>query len=271
MRDLDSKLAVMTFIVSAVGLAACSGADLASLSKGSENPLGPSTPDAEEPRPSDGGSAHERSIPPWGMKDAANAEGSAAADAGGLDAADAAPDQMLAADATDAAPTGDAGVASDAAPTPDANVTFWVRGVLIKNMIQDLRADVAGDHVSNDQELMQWPPNGSLSQRWDFAEAGVTSEGQRVYQIINQNSSKCVEVQNGTLAPRWRLTQHDCNRSLLEQQWALLQVNPNLFVLRNVRTQLCADLEDGSGNSGTPIVQNTCQDWASQRWSLVTK
>src|SRR5262249_29143073 len=159
--------------------------------------------DADPPSAFDGATTHDR--PPLQPGDAQEA-------ANGADSADAAvferttdasldsrmtdsrmTDSRMTDEAADSGPMRDGG-AGDAGRDAEVDSGLWARGVLIKNLIQDQRVDVAGDHVSNDQELMQWPPNGSPSQLWDFARLGVTSDGYPTYQIINENSKRCMEV-----------------------------------------------------------------------------
>jgi hypothetical protein len=153
--------------------------------------------------------------------------------------------------------------------TPDTvEAGAWIRHMLVKNVIVAKVLDVAGDHVSNDQEIMIWPANNSPSQVWDLVPIGATADGRTTFHVVNQNSYRCMEVAAGDPTAGKHVTQHDCDRALSHQWWAMTGSPSMTFVLQNARTQLCLDLENVVGNDGTRAVQAQCDGRVSQQWSL---
>src|SRR5947209_4107381 len=87
------------------------------------------------------------------------------------------------------------------------------------------------------------------------------------YTIVGVQSGKCVEVANGSTANLAQLQIAACNGNA-RQQFRIDAQSGGYYHLRNLNSNLCADVQGASTAARTPIIQFTCGSDANQQWSF---
>ena len=95
--------------------------------------------------------------------------------------------------------------------------------------------------------------------------------GTAYFELVNQNSNKCLDVPGGNPAPGVELQQWDCLGGDM-QLWAVETQPPLPPVatsrVKNLMTGLCVDDKDWSNAPGSSLQQWTCLDNPPQQWYL---
>jgi hypothetical protein len=81
-------------------------------------------------------------------------------------------------------------------------------------------AEVYHSQTQNYANVDQWAYNGSLTQKWCFYYVEEFAGTLPVYEIVNDNSGKCLDVYHSTDANGANVDQYTCNESLA-QLWAV--------------------------------------------------
>jgi pectate lyase len=107
---------------------------------------------------------------------------------------------------------------------------------------------------------------GDLSNDGEVTGSYLVPSTSATYNIVGVQSSKCVEVQNGSTALVAPLQIATCNNTAPQQFRA--EVLGSGFRLRNVGSSLCADVEGRSTADGARLVQYTCGTGTNQQFSM---
>lgn len=149
---------------------------------------------------------------------------------------------------------------------PPASASTW-GPYLFRNVQTDRCIDIPGGTPGIGVKAMQWGCWGGAMQQWYLDDADYT--GTAYYRIRNVQSGKCLDIPFGD--PTWgvQVQQWDCWGSGDQgwmQQWHLIQLGSNQFLIRNRATGLCIDVPDGNPNDGTVLQQWDCWRGDMQRW-----
>ena len=92
----------------------------------------------------------------------------------------------------------------------------------------------------------------------------VAQADSAIVQLVNQESSKCLQPVNGSEGAA--IVQETCNGSVA-QQWTVTNVNSTRVHLVNRSSHMCLDARGGAVN-GTPIQQWTCNKISNENWTF---
>jgi len=86
--------------------------------------------------------------------------------------------------------------------------------------------------------------------------------------IVNNNSSKCVDVPNASLASGEWIQQFTCH-SGTNQQWLFRSDGQGYYYVVNQSSAMCLDIAQADYLPGVQVVQERCNGALSQRWGWV--
>lgn len=92
--------------------------------------------------------------------------------------------------------------------------------------------EVYGSGTGNGANVDQWAYNGSATQHWCFFEVGQDAGSIPVYEVVNNNSGKCLDLNHGTTANGANIDQWTCIGALNEE-WAAFVVNGSYMFAPN--------------------------------------
>ena len=93
-----------------------------------------------------------------------------------------------------------------------------------------------------------------------------------MYWIVNQNSVKCLNVDNASLADRAPVIQWTCQTTFTNDQWYFLPAPAPVDAvwIINRHSRKCLNVNNASVADRAPVVQWTCQEpLPNDKWSLV--
>jgi hypothetical protein len=82
--------------------------------------------------------------------------------------------------------------------------------------------------------------------------------------VLRTASGQCLDVEKRD-NDAWTLTA-GCNSDSDQQRWQLKRASNDQYVIGNLSTDGCLDVEDASRDDGARILQRTCHDADNQRW-----
>jgi len=126
----------------------------------------------------------------------------------------------------------------------------------IKNILSDKYLDI------DDDNLYQWPFNGTTSQQWELIE--INSD---TYQIKNVQSGKslALESRNSTNGTNVIVTEYEGRRI---QHWVLNNVGLDEYSIGNLQSGQVLDVQDRPLLNGSNIQQWTYLDINKQKWAF---
>ncbi len=124
--------------------------------------------------------------------------------------------------------------------------------------------EVHQSSTSNYGNVDQWSCNGTATQLWNIYQVGTTG-GYPIYEFINANSGKCMEVYHSETGNGANVDQYTCNGTHT-QEWI-----PGDFVpgpeLTNYNSGLKLTVQDGSTADGANVYQYAYTGRSNQAWS----
>jgi Ricin-type beta-trefoil lectin domain-like len=142
---------------------------------------------------------------------------------------------------------------------------------LFINNASHLCMDVTGGSTADNARVQQWYCYDSPIQRWSMVY--VKAVGATLYyELVNQNSKRCLDVPGGSRAAGVELQQWGCWGGDM-QLWAVetqssIQSPVATSRLRNLMTGMCVDDKDWSNTRGTSLQQWDCNDLPPQQWYI---
>jgi hypothetical protein len=104
------------------------------------------------------------------------------------------------------------------APSAMTPGTYCSNSVAIFNKNSGKVLEVYNSATTNGAEVDQWSYNRTQTQHWCFFTLGYWNNSTPIYEIINNNSGKCLDLTNDNLADGQHLQQWACNGKE-QQQW----------------------------------------------------
>lgn len=161
-----------------------------------------------------------------------------------------------------------AGAASAAeetpAPTPTITQTSPTAGktYYIKAKHSDKAVDVSGQSTADGASIIQWDYNGGKNQQWTLKQA--TADYFILQSVISGKALDIVGVStaDGALADQWVMNGQG------NQQFKLVDAGGGYFKIIANHSQKCLDVQGQSTANGGQIVQNTCQNIDSQKFTF---
>jgi hypothetical protein len=131
----------------------------------------------------------------------------------------------------------------------------------------------AGDgFFNNHTRVFEWGCNGHPDQHWALHFYANAPDGSALYQIINQQSGKCMEVIDDNLNNGTPVDQITCGTgstdALATQLWESFPLSEMLSPWSALRRgwDFCLDIRGGSNSDGTPIEQWSCNGGDNQKF-----
>jgi hypothetical protein len=135
---------------------------------------------------------------------------------------------------------------------------------------------------NNNTRATQWGCNGHNDQQWSVHRYGTSPTGDALYQIINLQSRKCLEVRNANLISGTPVDQFTCGTtgsidSLSTQLWAAVPTNSGngaYFVIpwsterHSGEAQFCLDVAGGTTDDGAMLVQWQCNYYGNEQFDF---
>ena len=121
--------------------------------------------------------------------------------------------------------------------------------------------EVYHSSTANGAVVDQWTCNGTRTQSWTYLLAGWTDDLYPVYELVNVNSGKCLEVYHSSTANGAGVDQWPCNGTAT-QLWVYVggaHVNFN--------SGKCLEVYHSSTASGAKVDQWTCNGTSTQYWA----
>lgn len=124
--------------------------------------------------------------------------------------------------------------------------------------------DVAGgpQATGNGVKIDQWTCSGESNQSWTLNDTGSGE-----YQLIAENSGKCLDVPSGSTANGVVLQQWDCDPGD-KQLWRLQPQSDGYYRIVSVATGKCVDVAGANTGDYADVHQWDCHNGGNQRWSL---
>ena len=132
----------------------------------------------------------------------------------------------------------------------------------------------AGDgFYNNNTRIFQWNCNGHNDQKWSTHLYGYAPSGLPLYQVINYQSLKCMEVRDAVPGNGIQVDQFTCGTgsidSIRSQLWQISPIADGAYTLMpwsalRQGAQMCLDVWNSDGGDGVPIEQWTCNGGDNQ-------
>jgi hypothetical protein len=137
------------------------------------------------------------------------------------------------------------------------------------NGASNLCMDVAYGSKDDGARIQQWWCYGGTPESWLMVFVKTAGPANtRYYRLVNQNSSKCLDVPYGSTVPGQALQQWTCWDGDM-QLWAKdTQESSATPRFRNLMTGMCLDNPNASPNPGMSIQQWPCNSFPAQQWYL---
>lgn len=130
---------------------------------------------------------------------------------------------------------------------------------------------------NNNTRVFQWGCNGHSDQQWSVHPYGTSPTGLTLYQIINLQSRKCVEVRNGNTVNGTLVDQFTCGSgsidSISNQLWVARPAvsSGGTFLLPwsavRVGSSMCLDVTGGdNSDDGVLLEQWACNNGENQQF-----
>lgn len=132
--------------------------------------------------------------------------------------------------------------------------------------------NAADGFFNNHTRVFQWNCNGHPDQQWALHFYANASDGNALYQIINEQSGKCMEVIDDNLNNGTPVDQVTCGTgsadNIATQLWESLPLSQELLPWSALRRgwAFCLDIRGGSSSDGTPIEQWSCNGGDNQKF-----
>jgi hypothetical protein len=175
--------------------------------------------------------------------------------------------------------TGTPSYAADPAPMPTGVIVKLI--VLGSGKCLEVEPGPGGVTSWDGQRLWQQPCNGSSIQNWTLYYAGSGDPpGENCswwspcpsiprYQIVNQATGKCIDLNNGTSADGTPIQQWTCVTTANQQWGAFFGETDYTYALRNAGTGKCMDMTWDSYENGAELQEFHCTSYnEAQRFAL---
>lgn len=123
--------------------------------------------------------------------------------------------------------------------------------------------DVSGASGSNGAYLQQYTCHGGLNQQWWLKPIIITGAG-TYYEIISENSGKCLDIEDASQANRARAQQYTCHGKDNQLFLKVFHGGSPSFVARH--SGKCLDVEGDSLSNNAKVWQYTCDYDLNQQW-----
>jgi hypothetical protein len=160
--------------------------------------------------------------------------------------------------------------------------TDWGEMLPMSSLQSCVALDAADGFYNNNTRVFEWGCNGHNDQQWSVHRYGTSPRGDALYQIINLQSRKCLEVRNANQLHGTPVDQFTCGTtgsidSLSTQLWGVGHEPSNgeqyLLPYSNLRVYgiepLCLDVASGSTDDGTMLEQWSCNQGGNQQFVFV--
>ena len=147
--------------------------------------------------------------------------------------------------------------------TPASAATF-VGTATLTNVHSGKCLEVYHSSTSNYGNVDQWSCNGTATQLWNIYQVG-SSGGYPIYEFVNANSGKCMEVYHSETGNGANVDQYTCNGTHT-QEWV-----PGDFVpgpeLTNYNSGLKLTVQGSSTSDGANVYQYAYTGGTNQAWN----
>ncbi|WP_199044481.1 BNR-4 repeat-containing protein [Glycomyces salinus] len=99
---------------------------------------------------------------------------------------------------------------------------------------------------------------------WTTGDAG---EGNRIAEVVNRGSGKCMDVVSGSTENGAEIIQWDCHGGD-NQRWELRDVGGGYFEVVSRASGRCLDVDARSTANGAQVIQWSCNGGTNQQWEL---
>lgn len=129
---------------------------------------------------------------------------------------------------------------------------------------------------NNHTQVFEWTCNGHPDQQWALHQYATAPDGNKLYQIINKQSGKCMEVVEDIPFNGTGVDQYTCGSGSLDtlatQLWERHDSTQELLPWSTMRHGwwYCLDIRGGGTGNGTPVEQWSCNGGDNQRFVLHT-
>jgi hypothetical protein len=171
------------------------------------------------------------------------------------------------------------GVANADTPWADMRPVFSASASGLFDSDECVALDSNDGFYNNNTRVFQWNCNGHNDQQWSAHYYGTTPTGLALYQIINLQSRKCMEVRNANTVSGTVVDQFTCGSgsidSISNQLWVARHQNNNnasyLLPWSAVRmgSSMCLDVTGADNGDGVLLEQWACNGGENQQfWFL---
>ena len=153
-------------------------------------------------------------------------------------------------------------------------------GIIVQPFYQpECLALNAADGFYNDHtRVFQWACNGHDDQQWETRYAGSTGDGIALYQVVNKQSGKCMEVRDNNVSNGTQIDQITCGTAnpfyIPQQVWEITFADSNSGYHKMIPLSalvygfdMCLDVRGGLPYNGTMVEQWTCNDGTNQQFA----
>ena len=135
--------------------------------------------------------------------------------------------------------------------------------------------NAAEGFYNNHTQVFEWTCNGHPDQEWSLHFYANAPDGSALYQIINKQSGKCMEVADDNLFNGTAVDQFTCGAgsidSIATQLWEAPALSAELVPWSTMRQGwwFCLDVRGGNTDNGTVIEQWSCNGTDAQHFAQV--
>jgi len=159
---------------------------------------------------------------------------------------------------------------SGALPTTSGYVPFHKEGAIILGIGGDNSKVAIGNFYEG--AMTSGKPSDATENavQANIVAAGYSGSAAGSYQrIVNQNSSKCLDVQMTNTASGANVDLYTCN-GYAWQNWMLVDLGTGFVNIYSENSGMCLDVSGASTADGGNVIQATCSGDSSQQWVKTT-
>ncbi|WP_230414136.1 arabinofuranosidase catalytic domain-containing protein [Collimonas silvisoli] len=155
-------------------------------------------------------------------------------------------------------------------PTTPGYVPFHKEGAIILGIGGDNSKVAVGNFYEG--AMTKGKPSDATENavQANIVAAGYSGNALSSYKkLVNQNSSKCVDVQQPNTSAGSNVDLYTCN-GFAWQNWQMVDLGNGYASIYSEHSGMCLDVSGSSKANGGNVIQNTCSSSTSQQWQVTT-
>lgn len=155
-------------------------------------------------------------------------------------------------------------------PTTSGYVPFHKEGAIILGIGGDNSKVAVGNFYEGAMTTGKPSDATENAVQANIVAAGYSGNALSSYKkLVNQNSSKCMDVQQPNTSASSNVDLYTCN-GFAWQNWQMVDLGNGYSSIYSENSGMCLDVSGSSTANGGNVIQNTCGSSTSQQWQATT-